>query len=259
MTFCDSHIHLSQCKAVSIISQENKYLAVSSCHSLDDLEKVSSLSSFNNSSAKTLLSFGIHPQAVNSFYMDNNFEKDFSLLKRVSESGAVKAAGECGFDFFTPELKKTAIEQEEVFERQLELALAFNLPLVLHLRKSIEKIFTYSGRLRKLPSIIFHSFPGTVREALSLKDRGLNAYFSFGKPLLNGRKASIACAEKLPLDCLLLETDAPYQTLKGETETFPSDIKRVYEAFEKIRKLSEEETCRKLEENFLQAFLLKKP
>ena len=164
------------------------------------------------------------------------------------------AIGECGFDFFTPEFKSTATEQESVFNEQLFLAQKYNLPLVLHLRKSIEKIFTYSRQLKKIPAVVFHSFPGTFREAQSLTNHGINAFFSFGKPILNGKKASIDCVQNLPLQNLLFETDAPYQTLRGETETFPTDIKKVYRKACELRKINLEELSETVFKNFQIAF-----
>ena len=179
---------------------------------------------------------------------------DLSYLESLLSEKKIIAIGECGFDFFTPEFKATATEQEIVFKEQLRLAQKYGVPLLLHLRKSIEKIFSYSGKLKKLPSVIFHSFPGTFREADSLKKHGINAFFSFGKPILNGKKSAIECARKLPLQNLLFETDAPYQTLKGEKETLPGDIKKVYQRACELRKISLEEMTESILENFMRAY-----
>ena len=199
-------------------------------------------------------SYGIHPQVVTPSYLKNDFPMELSYLESLLSEKKIIAIGECGFDFFTPEFKATATEQEIVFTEQLRLAQKYNLPLLLHLRKSIEKIFSYSGELKKLPSVIFHSFPGTFREAESLKKHGINAYFSFGKPILNGKKSAIECVEKLPLQNLLFETDAPYQTLKGEKETLPGDIKKVYQRACELRKISLEEMTESILENFMRAY-----
>ncbi|MBQ7538232.1 MAG: TatD family hydrolase [Treponema sp.] len=199
-------------------------------------------------------SYGIHPQIVTPSYLKNDFPMDLSYLESLLSEKKIIAIGECGFDFFTPEFKATATEQEIVFKEQLRLAQKYGVPLLLHLRKSIEKIFSYSGELKKLPSVIFHSFPGTFREADSLKKHGINAFFSFGKPILNGKKSTIECVEKLPLQNLLFETDAPYQTLKGEKETLPGDIKKVYQRACELRKISLEEMDESILENFMRAY-----
>ena len=197
--------------------------------------------------------YGIHPQSP-SLKKKSFIEEELSYMENLIVDKKISAIGECGFDFFTPEFKSTAAEQETVFNEQLFLAQKYNLPLVLHLRKSIEKIFTYSRQLKKIPAVVFHSFPGTLREAQSLTNHGINAFFSFGKPILNGKKASIDCVQNLPLQNLLFETDAPYQTLKGETETFPTDIKKVYRKACELRKINLEELSETVFKNFQIAF-----
>lgn len=200
-------------------------------------------------------SYGIHPQSP--ALRDKTFiEKELSFIENLLAEKKIIAIGECGFDFFTPEFKSTAPEQEIVFNEQLFLAQKYNVPIVLHLRKSIEKIFTYSRELKKLPAVIFHSFPGTLREAQSLQNHGINAFFSFGKPILNGKKASIDCVQNLPIQNILFETDATYQTLKDEKETLPSDIKKVYQRACELRGLSIEDLCEKIFINFKSALNL---
>ena len=275
MTFCDSHLHLSKCNAFYRFSQEKNYMAVSSCHSREDFEFLGaslaplgagvppfadahSYTTLRNSGAPypcAFASFGIHPQAVNPSYMEKDFSSDLAYLESLLESKKIVAIGECGFDFFTQGLKSTASEQEIAFESQLDLAQKYSVPLVLHLRKSIDKIFTYSRELKKVPAVIFHSFPGTLREAESLKKHGLNAFFSFGKPLLNGKKSAIDCVKNLPVENLLFETDAPYQTLKDEEFTSPEEIERVYEKACGLRSIGIEELCILIEKNFSRAFL----
>ena len=243
MIYCDAHIHLSHAQK-PVFNADEKYFCVSSCHSKEDLESVWRFQT------SAFLSFGIHPQIVNSSYIKNSFSADIAFLENLIQNQKIVAIGECGFDFFTAEYKSTAREQEIVFNEQVKLAQKYNLPLVLHLRKSIEKIFSYSRELKKIPAVIFHSFPGTLREAEALKNRGINAFFSFGKTLLNGKKSALDCMENLSIQNLLLETDAPYQTLKGESQTFPSDIKKVYQKVCELRKVSMEELSEQIFENF---------
>ena len=133
---------------------------------------------------------------------------------------------------------------------QLELAEQYKMPLVVHCRKANEKLFEYAPRLKKLPAVLFHSFMGSLVEANSLIGRGINCFFSFGKQMLNGNKKVIECLQKLPLENLLLETDAPFQTLKGEEFTRAEEIERVYEAAAGLRKMRLEELSERLRENF---------
>ncbi|MDY2844346.1 MAG: TatD family hydrolase [Treponema sp.] len=252
MIYCDSHIHIADCKFSPDFKGDfplENYFCVSSCHSKDDF----------SASQGFYRSFGIHPQAV---LEDENkkkrySEEDFDFLEELANEKKIVAVGEVGLDFFTPELKENRSEQSEIFERQLAIALKYNLPVVLHLRKSIGEIFLYSKILSKLPSVIFHSFPGTVLEVKSLLNHKINGFFSFGKPILNGRKSSIQCVSSLPLNRILLETDAPYQTLKNESSTSPFDIKKVYSEAAKLRNIGETELSENIFENFKKAYQIR--
>lgn len=155
-----------------------------------------------------LVSFGLHPQLP-------TFD-ELPVLEKLMESKQLAAIGECGFDFFgdRPErLRNDANEriQRAVFETQLELALRYRLPLVLHLRKATDLIFRYSKALAKLPGLIFHGWTGPYNEALALLERCPLARFSFGTGLTNGNKKSLDCVRRLPAKALLTESDAPYQ------------------------------------------------
>jgi len=175
------------------------------------------------------------------------------FLEQLLSMQAIDAIGEAGFDFFTEEFRKTESSQDTAWAIQTELAVQYNRPLIVHCRKALDRIFRDSRILRKIPSVIFHSFAGGPVEARSLLNRGINAYFSFGKPLLNGNKRSIACVKELPVEHLLLETDAPFQTLKGEVQTQPEEIRRVYAAAVKLQELEssqERSFLNQIENNF---------
>lgn len=173
------------------------------------------------------ISFGIHPLILNMN------EADF--LQKIVEEKQIDAIGEAGFDFFTKNAKATEDFQIKAWEFQLDLAINHNLPLIVHCRKANHKLFEYSKKLKNVKAVLFHSFMGTSTEALSLKSRGINAFFSFGKQILNNNKKVLDCAKNLPLDCLLWETDAPYQTLKNQQNTFSTEIFDVYKAAWNLR------------------------
>ena len=132
------------------------------------------------------------------------------------------------------------------------------MPLVIHCRRAMDKIFLYCKDLKKLPAVVFHAFPGSRQEAENLLRRGVEGYFSFGKELLRGRKNSIRCVQELPLERLLAETDAPYQPLRNQEATLPQDIKLVYQEFAMLRGVHEDEIKNPLEKNFQRIFTGKK-
>ncbi|MBO4532483.1 MAG: TatD family hydrolase [Treponema sp.] len=196
------------------------------------------------------LSYGLHPQSAG--WIDVKKCADF--LEKLLLQNKLNAIGEAGFDYFTPEFRQHTALQEEMFNIQLELALQYNKPMVIHARKANNKLFEYSRQFKKLPAVLFHSFMGPAREAQSLINHGINAYFSFGKQIMNNNKKVLDCVQSLPLENLLLETDAPFQYLRGEKFTPPQDIKKVYDAFVELRKESTEIVFSKLKANFLKLY-----
>ncbi|MCQ2601916.1 MAG: TatD family hydrolase [Treponema sp.] len=248
LIICDSHLHLSDCAAYSLpLLDSEKYYCLSCAHSesefiiQDDIIK---------EKTDFISAFGIHPQ--------NPVIKNLDFLEKLIVEKKINCIGEAGFDFFTQELKENEELQKLAFESQLELAVKYSMPMIIHGRKCNDRFFFYAKQLSKLPAVMFHSYMGTFNEAQSLLNKGINCFFTFGKPLLNGNKKAIECTCKLDSRHLLLETDAPFQVLKGEEYTKPSDIFKVYEKAFEIRGIAFEDKekaarfTEQLYSNFLQ-------
>lgn len=247
MNFYDAHFHLTE-SSQFIAIQEIRLFGATCAHSPQEYKRQKELISSANTESRIIPCFGIHPQ--------NPVIEYAQFLQTLLEQNEINAIGESGFDFFTEEYKSKRKEQTECFKIQAELAASFNKPLIIHDRKALDVLFEYKKLLSKIPSVIFHSFAFGKKEADSLLDKGINAYFSFGKPLLNGAKKAIECVKELPLDKILFETDAPFQTLKGEKFTSPIEIENVYKKACEIRGIELENLLIKIEENFKNAFLL---
>ena len=201
--------------------------------------------------------YDTHSENMTSKYDTSEIKYDNSI-ENMTKYDKIFAIGECGFDLFTDEYKSTFAEQNELWNAQLELAIKYDKPIIVHCRKGMCHIFESVEKLKKITSVIFHSFPGSVTEANSLRKKGVNAFFSFGKPILNGNKNAIQCVKSLPIDWLLLETDSPYQTLKGEVFTSPTDILKVYEQVFNLRKENSEIIASKIYENFHKSIITNK-
>ena len=247
--FCDAHFYYADCLEKQAYDDNVNIYACSCAHSIDEWNIQKSM---KNSNPNSVCSFGLHPQSGE--YID--IEKNLSFLEKLLINGEVKVLGETGFDYFTDDFKNQNDKQEKMFIKQLELAEKYNVPVVIHCRKANEKLFEYSGELKKLPSVLFHSFMGTSSEALSLLNKNINGYFSFGKQMMNNNKKVISCVKELPLEKLLCETDAPYQFLKGETKTKNSQIKEIYSAFISLRNEDESIIFDQLFENFNAMFCI---
>ncbi|MBQ7158760.1 MAG: TatD family hydrolase [Treponema sp.] len=245
---CDAHFHLVQCGALPRFSDNvAAYYACTCAHDRDEFARQKEMiASCTDERFHIVSAFGIHPQAP--------VEENVSFLESLLRSGEIRAVGEAGFDLFTPEFSAQIEAQETVWRAQTEFAAMYGVPLVVHCRKAQERLFRDSKKLKLIPAVIFHSFAGSPQDAKSLLKRGVNGFFSFGKPLLNGKKSAVACVREIPLERILLETDAPFQTLKDETRTEPEEIARVYEAAANLRGSGAEEIAAQIRENFCAAY-----
>ncbi len=221
----DAHFHFAVCVKQGICNLPENWQGISCAHSKEEfmIQK--------DAPACVIQAYGMHPQNAGN----ENIKESCDFLEALISDRKIELIGESGFDYFTEEFRSASLIQEEIWNIQLELALKYQLPLVVHCRKANHKLFEYSKKLSQLPEVLFHSFMGPPVEALSLCSHGINAYFSFGKQLLNNNKKTIACVKELPLQRILPETDAPFQFLKGEKATSPSEIKKVIDEIKKIR------------------------
>lgn len=147
---------------------------------------------------------GLHPTSVDGNYRD---ELD-AVEKQLASGNRFVAVGEIGMDLYWD--KTFVAQQRDVFDAQLRLALSYDLPVVIHCREAFEEIYRIllpyrSTSLRG----IFHCFTGTEEEARRVLDfpgflLGVNGVVTFKKSPLP------AVLKHLPLERMVLETDAPY-------------------------------------------------
>lgn len=229
MTFCDVHIHIAQ--SGPLLANE---VCCSCAHSKEEFPLQAQRAA--ESSGRIFCAFGLHPQ-------NPDIAANAPFLEELLSAHRICAVGECGFDFYNEEFKSAREKQKEAFEVCVDLALRYGVPLIIHNRKALDMIFAYQSKLRKAKAVVFHSFAFTLREADAILKHGIAAYFSFGKVLLAGGVKAASCVRELPLDHILLETDAPFQTLRGESRTEPADIVAVYKKVCSIRAMQMEELC----------------
>lgn len=147
---------------------------------------------------------GLHPTSVTAQYQ---YEMDIVRQKLFAPDANYVAVGEIGLDLYWD---KTYIEeQKEVLRQQMHWAKELNLPVCLHVRKAYNELF---GLLRDLNfgtyQGVMHCFGGSVQEALKAVDMGF--YIGIGG-VVTFKNATLAqVAQAVPLDKILLETDAPY-------------------------------------------------
>ena len=148
---------------------------------------------------------GLHP-----VYLDRHRPEHVTelgqWLNRLAGHPQLCAVGEIGLDFFLPELDRDA--QQQLFEAQLKLASDFQLPALLHVRRSHAQVIATLKRFRLQRGGIIHAFAGSREEA--------REYIKLGFKLGVGGAATWPQALRLrkvltdlPLEALVLETDAP--------------------------------------------------
>ncbi len=133
--------------------------------------------------------------------------EDLAEIKKLYSHSKVVAVGEIGLDYhydFSPRDR-----QIEIFTQQIKLANELQLPVIIHDREAHEDTLNILRELR--PKGVVHCFSGSKEMAEEIVKLGLYIGLGGAVTFKNARKP-IEVAEYLPLDRLLLETDAPYMT-----------------------------------------------
>ncbi|MCL4406089.1 MAG: TatD family hydrolase [Patescibacteria group bacterium] len=186
-------------------------------------------------------------------------EFDYDFFKNLAMDSKVVAVGECGLDYF--HLKNDAKEeQKEVFIKHIELSAEIGKPLMIHCRDAypdlIEILRRERGRLSSDRPGISHFFTGSVADAESLLQMGF--MFSFGGAItFSGSYDEVL--RKIPLEKILLETDAPYVSpapFRGKRNE-PLYVSYVSDYIAKAKGVASEEVARQTTENALSIFAIK--
>ncbi|MDR0722316.1 MAG: TatD family hydrolase [Treponema sp.] len=190
---------------------------------------------------RIFLCFALHPQlpavaAEQNRVVIPRFASLLNFMETLAVEKRIQGIGETGFDLYNPAFRNTEAIQDDLFKVHLELALTRQLPLVLHVRKAMHKVFAYKQILKRLPGVIFHAYSGTLGEGEALLRQGINAYFSFGTSLVGGRKETIRSCAGLPLNRVLLETDTPYQPLRGFAFSRWQDLPVILQVVSRLRR-----------------------
>ena len=147
---------------------------------------------------------GIHPEDCAGYT-----DADLDALRQLCRHDKAVAVGEIGLDYYWAENPPREFQQQ-VFRRQLELALELDMPVIIHDREahgdSLAIVKEYPG-LRG----VFHCFSGSPEMAAELLKRGW--YLGFDGPITyKNAKRAPEVAAMTPLDRILVETDSPYMT-----------------------------------------------
>ncbi len=193
-------------------------------------------------------SAGVHPHDA-----AKSNAQTLADLERLLGNPKIVAIGEIGLDYhydFSPR-----DEQQAVFEQQLEIAAAHRKPVIIHTREAWED--TMALLEKHAARGIMHCFTGTPEQAARALDLGF--YISFGGVVTFPKATEVhEAARQVPLDRLLIETDAPYlaPVPKRGKRNEPAFVAHTAERLAALRGVTVEEIARATAQNFRRAVLL---
>lgn len=182
-------------------------------------------------------------------------DNDYKILEKYLNHEKVVGVGECGLDFYWD--KEFIDKQIEVFRKQIELSIKFDLPLIIHMREASEATYNVLSEYPNLKGIM-HCYSGSAEMVEMFLKLGL--HISLGGPVTfkNGRVPK-EVAKIVPLNKLLIETDAPYLSphpFRGKTNE-PARVKLIAEEIAKLRDISYTEVANKTSKNAYKLFKIK--
>jgi len=147
---------------------------------------------------------GLHPCSVKE-----NFEEELQIAEQWLSRRKFAAVGETGLDFYWD--KTFTAQQYTAFRTQVGWAKKYNIPVVIHSRQSTPECIDVIKEMHDASLTgIFHCFGGSLEEALQITELGF--YLGIGGVLTYKNSGLAGVIEKLPLDNIVVETDAPYLT-----------------------------------------------
>lgn len=189
---------------------------------------------------------GFHPTDIKG-YSEESEKKLLDLAKNPK----VLAIGEIGLDYYW--MKDEKEKQKEVFRKQMDLARKIKKPVVIHTRDAMEDTINILNEYKDVGGIL-HCYPGTYESAKLLIDRyyfGINGVVTF-----KNNKTTKEAVSKIPLERLVIETDAPYLTpepYRGKRNE-PHYVQYVAEEIARIKGLEVEDVIRITTENAKKAY-----
>lgn len=180
---------------------------------------------------------GIHPQQTDPENQDS-LEEQIKQLKKLAQAKEVVAIGECGLDYSPAppgEKERPKKEQARFFGRQLEIALKFNLPVMVHSRKALHQTIEILKQ-HMIPDLkgVIHCYSGGKKGINKVNEIGF--YFGVDGNLTYDEGLQQTFTQ-IPLEKILLETDCPYlapEPFRGQTSE-PAHVKIIADFLAKLK------------------------
>jgi TatD DNase family protein len=185
---------------------------------------------------------GLHP-----VYLEHHHPADLAALESLLAEQRPVAVGEIGLDYFVTGLDRA--RQQALFEAQLALARDAALPVILHVRKAHDAVLATLRRIR-VPGGIAHAYNGSLQQAQQYIDLGFK--LGFGGMLTYERSRRLRLlAQELPVETIVLETDAPDLTVAQHRgmRNSPEYLPHCLAALAEVRGESREDLARQTSAN----------
>lgn len=173
---------------------------------------------------------GLHP-----CYVKENYKDELAIVEEQLAKNKFSAIGEIGLDFYWD--KTFAHEQKLAFEQQIDWALAYDLPIVIHSRSSTQECLDIVKRKQNDRLVaIFHCFSGTPEQAQRVA--GLGGYIGIGGVVTFKTSNLPEVLRAVSLENVVLETDAPYlapvpyRGKRNESTYLPLIAQRIADVYE---------------------------
>ena len=176
-------------------------------------------------------------------------EEDLNWIESLAKHEKVVAIGETGLDYYWDKSPKDV--QQEIFRKQIQLAQRVNLPIVIHNRDATEDVIRIlKEEHAERTGGVMHCFGGSVETAKECIE--MNFMISLGGPVtFKNAKKPKEVATEIPLEWLMIETDAPYLSPhphRGKRNE-PSLVPLVAEEIARLKDVPVEEVARVTSEN----------
>lgn len=240
MTLIDTHAHIylddfSQDKEAIIQRADREGVVKILMPAIDASTHEQMLSLEAEFPGKCMSMMGLHPVSVKE-----NVESELEIIQNYLAKRRFVAVGEIGLDFHW-DLSHSA-QQYKAFHQQIEWALHYDLPIVIHSRQAIDECLKIvAGHQKGALRGAFHCFSGDLRQAREAMDLGF--FLGIGGVLTFKNSGLDKIMKEIGLEQVILETDAPYLApvpFRGKRNE-PSYLKYVVQRISELCAISEEE------------------
>lgn len=246
----DTHCHVISCEMdnyIDIIEEckkKNISMIINGYNNDINKEIISLSNKYNNVYAAC----GLNYDEVDKFS-----DKDLSDLEDIIKNNKICAIGEIGLDYYWTKDNKD--KQIYFFEKQLDLAEKYDLPVIVHARESVQDVYDILKKYNVKGTM--HCYSGSLEMAKEFVKIGF--YIGIDGPItFKNNKKGIEVVREIPIERLLLETDSPYLSPEPNRGKQNSPLNLIYiaEKISEIKGISVEEVIEITNKNAKELFNL---